>query len=133
MPKVGIKNKSGWLGLVLVIAIIVGASYSLFGGGYGVEVSCAEKQIMRIRSVPPPLMTAVGPPEHCVVDLNVSLNNNNICFMEHYSIKGEKDTIPCEGLSDFKDDSGLTVRARFYSSQDEFLAEDTKVASELQK
>lgn len=117
------KNKKGQiqLGFIFLVAILIGVVYVLYGGSYGIQVSCEDNKILGFKKVPPPLLNMVDN-VLCSTEYEVSFKSTIVC-------KGNMDIrsnsiIPCNDINDYEGEE-LKIYVKFYQGNN-ILGYDTK-------
>ncbi len=125
------KNKFGWLGVLFVLAMLGGMLYAFFGGGYGVLISCEQKEILTLKRVPPPQMTAIGGNTKCFVDLEVKLGDKIICSQNKFKVDDEQLVIPCDGIKDYRNNGQINITTKFYSPNETESGQDSELGNKF--
>lgn len=112
-------------GLILMV-IILGVSYGLFGRGNGIQISCEDQEIIGVKNIPPPMMSVMPPPLKCKVDLTIELDNQIICEVNKYEVRETHQIIPCNGLDEYRGDLGVMISAIFYDPEEKEIGKDLK-------
>lgn len=120
------KGISQILALIFLGLLIASLYYLAYGGQLGIWVSCEDKEILGIKKVPPPAMVVVPPPPVCLVDLEVSLPDENICLHNKFKMESSKDIIPCKGLKNYRERMDISITATFYDLEGNKIGEDLK-------
>jgi len=105
-----------FLFILISVSFMLAIIYFLvLGNEYGVWVSCEGQEILGIKKLTPPLMTALPPPTICVVDLEVKSSNGSIiCSYKKYEMRRLKEIIACNNLKNNLEDNLAKIEIIFY-------------------